>query len=156
MLIDIIFPGWAPFFNLALAEFVPGYVKAHDISLQYDFGVFIGGHFNRIGNRKDVELAREYVYDLLNSCRRTLSDPSVDTTDSVRLAFEANPNNLYAAVTAFNNGPAELCAQPIVEKWLGVLAGVDVVAVSHATRMILGLRIEYGEFSVVPTVDIDR
>lgn len=156
MLIDIVFPGWAPFFNLALAEFVPGYVKAHDISLQYDFEVFVGGHFNRVGNRKDVELAREYVYDLLDSCRRVLSDPSVDTIDSVRRAFELNPNNFYPAITAFNTEPAELCAQPIIEKWLGVLAGVDAVAISHAARMILGLRIEYGEFSVVPTVDIDR
>ena len=150
MLIDIIFPGWAPFFNLALAEFVPGYVQAHDISLQYDFEVFVGGHFNRVGNRKDVELAREYVYDLLDSCREVLDDTNINFTDEIASAFEQNPNNFYAALGPFTNLPAELCAQPVINKWLGILAGVDVVTISHATRMIQGLRIEYGEFDVIP------
>ena len=156
MLIDIIFPGWAPFANLALAEFVPGFVEAHDISLQYDFETFVGGHFTRVGTRKDVELARDYVYDVLHSCRRVLNDPTIDIAESARRSFELNPNNFFTATAEYNNLQAELCAQPLIEKWLGVIAGVDVVALSHATRMLLGLRIEYGEFSVVPNVDIDR
>ena len=156
MLIDIIFPGWVPFTDLGFADFVPGFVEAHDIALEYDFEVFIGGHFNRVGNREDVELAREYVYDVLNNCRRALSDTTIDTTESVRRALELNPDNFFTAVGAFNTPRAELCAQPLIDKWLGVLAGVDSVALNHANRMILGLRIEYGEFSVVPNVDVNR
>ncbi len=56
MVVDIVFPGWVPFQDLALAEDVPGYVAAHDEILTYDFETFVGGHLTRLGTREDVEV----------------------------------------------------------------------------------------------------
>ena len=155
MLVDVIFPGWAPFFNLALAEYVPGYVEAHDIVLSYEFDAFVGGHFNRVGTRQDVEDAREYVNDLLESCRNALSDPFADL-EAVIAAAALNPNNFYATGAVSGAIRNRLCAEPVLEKWLGRLAGVDVVVETHASTVIGALRVQYGEFNVVPFVNVNR
>ena len=55
MLVDIVFPGWVPFPDLAIAKDVAGFIKAHDIALDnYDFDKFVGGHLTRLGTRNDV------------------------------------------------------------------------------------------------------
>jgi hypothetical protein len=40
MLVDVIFPGWVPFSNLALSADVPGFIKAHEQVLAHDFNTF--------------------------------------------------------------------------------------------------------------------
>ena len=144
MLIDIIYPGWVPFLDLALADFLPGYVAAHDIALSYDFDTFIGGHYGRTGDRADVETAREYISDLLDSCRGVLRNAA--SLVDISLVIEQNPENIIARGRASTEQLASLCAAPVQEKWIGRLAGVDTAVLSHATRVIFGLRIEYGEF----------
>jgi hypothetical protein len=37
MLVDAVFPGWVPFRDLAIAEDVPGFIKAHEQALSYPF-----------------------------------------------------------------------------------------------------------------------
>src|SRR3712207_8781371 len=37
MLVDVIFPGWVPFSHLALSMNVPGFIKAHEQALSYEF-----------------------------------------------------------------------------------------------------------------------
>jgi hypothetical protein len=41
MLVDVIFPGWTPFKDLAMAQDVPEFIAAHDKVLEYDFDTFI-------------------------------------------------------------------------------------------------------------------
>ncbi|ATG36458.1 Zn-dependent hydrolase [Phaeobacter piscinae] len=48
MLGDIIFPGWAPFKDLAAAESVDGFLGAHDEVLEYDSDHLVGGHLARV------------------------------------------------------------------------------------------------------------
>ena len=67
MVVDIVFPGWTPFPDLALAEDVDGYIAAHDQILSYDFDHFIGGHINRLGTRSDVEIQKEYFNDIVQA-----------------------------------------------------------------------------------------
>jgi glyoxylase-like metal-dependent hydrolase (beta-lactamase superfamily II) len=65
MLVDVVFPGWAPFPYLATAKDVAGFIKSHDIALNnYDFNTFVGGHLTRLGTINDVILQREFVSDL--------------------------------------------------------------------------------------------
>ena len=64
MLVDVIFPGWAPFPYLAVAKDVAGFIKAHDIVLKYDFDTLVGGHLTRLGTRNDVIVQKEFVSDL--------------------------------------------------------------------------------------------
>jgi len=62
--IDIIFPGWSMYRDLAQAEYTPEFIEAHDIILRLDFDIIIGGHVSRWGNRTDVEIQRSFVRDL--------------------------------------------------------------------------------------------
>jgi glyoxylase-like metal-dependent hydrolase (beta-lactamase superfamily II) len=64
MLVDIVFPGWVPFKDLALAEDVPFFLYGHDKILEYDFETYIGGHLTRLGTRADVEIQKEYFDDI--------------------------------------------------------------------------------------------
>lgn len=56
--IDIVFPGWTPFIDLAVSEDTLGYLKAHDIILSYDFDWLVSGHFGRLATREDVEVQK--------------------------------------------------------------------------------------------------
>lgn len=49
MLIDVIFPGWIPFKELAVAEDAPGFYQVHDDILSFDFETLISGHMGRLG-----------------------------------------------------------------------------------------------------------
>jgi glyoxylase-like metal-dependent hydrolase (beta-lactamase superfamily II) len=64
MLVDVIFPGWSPFNDLALAKDVPRFVAAHEKILTFDFTTFVGGHLNRLGTRADVEESQRYTLDI--------------------------------------------------------------------------------------------
>jgi len=52
MFIDIIFPGWSPFKDLAVTSDVTGFVDAHDDVLSYDFDTLVSGHVGRLGTSK--------------------------------------------------------------------------------------------------------
>ncbi len=49
MAVDLIFPGWTPFKDLAMAQDVPAFLAAPDEILEYDFDVLVGGHLTRLG-----------------------------------------------------------------------------------------------------------
>ena len=76
MKVDIVFPGWTPFIDLAVSEDVMGYLKAHDTILTYDFDWLVSGHFGRLATRKDVEVQKAYMQDIVANAQAALK--SVD------------------------------------------------------------------------------
>src|SRR4029077_14219295 len=64
MVVDVLFPGWVPFKNLAVSQDIPGWVRAHDIILDYRWTPLVGGHVGRLGVRADGDLQRQYIRDL--------------------------------------------------------------------------------------------
>ena len=44
MLVDVLYPGWVPFKDFAVAASVPGYFHVFDQAKEYDFDYFQGGH----------------------------------------------------------------------------------------------------------------
>ncbi|KAI9672911.1 MAG: hypothetical protein M1829_004461 [Trizodia sp. TS-e1964] len=145
MLVDVIFPGWAPFIELAFASNFRGYLEAHDQVLSYDFTAFVGGHLSRVGVREDVLRQREYVQDLLQECKRVINgNTTVDVLGIVGQVTAANPGNAWATFKTYYDTAAEACAKPTIAKYLKVLGGVDVTGISNALRTITALRIDYG------------
>jgi glyoxylase-like metal-dependent hydrolase (beta-lactamase superfamily II) len=59
VLVDVIFPGWAPFTELGVADFVPSLLAAHDVLLTFDFDVFVAGHVAQLGTKHDVLLQKK-------------------------------------------------------------------------------------------------
>jgi glyoxylase-like metal-dependent hydrolase (beta-lactamase superfamily II) len=153
MLVDIIYPGWVPFDYLGESQNIPGYIKAHDQVLAYDFDHFIGGHINRAGTREDVNIQKEYITDLRDNCAEAIRlsglPPNATNPLSAYASLSgietANPGNSWAI---FNYYIDELLVgwadNKTTAKWLGRLAGADVYGKSNALIMIESLRIDFG------------
>ncbi|KAJ7363000.1 beta-lactamase-like protein, partial [Mycena albidolilacea] len=148
VLVDVIFPGWAPFTELGVADFVPGLIAAHDVLLTFDFDVLVAGHVAQLGTKHDVLQQKKYIEDLRDSCASTLNG---DMTDAIGPTAAANPGNVWATPKALFRVAAQICADNTTSRWLGVLGAVDVFAFENAYRMVNSLLIEYdvpGPFSV--------
>ena len=133
MLVDIVFPGWAPACQSGLAENVPGYIEATAIALTYPWKLFIGGHMGRLGTRDDVATHREYIADIADSARRVLD--SADFGDAGSTCADARAR--LKALTA-------VAAAPVIEKYTGVLAGADVVTATTTFKVMQSLRLDLG------------
>ncbi len=137
MLVDVVFPGWSPFKDLAVAEDVPAYVKAHDDILSFDFDTFIGGHLTRLGTRQDVETQREYVLDMQANAAKALQ-----TVDFFAIAQDVGFVNPWALFDTYLGALADECTSLTLAKWTPRLAGVDVFTPSHCGKLIESLRID--------------
>ena len=139
MLVDIIFPGWVPFPDLALAEDVFGFIKAHDIALSYDFDTFVGGHLTRTGTREDVQVQREFITDLVAASNRA----NQNVTFSEVLEKVGGPtNNLWAIFKTYLDTVAEQCTNEMLPKWQQRLGGAQEFMFSHCWTMAESLRID--------------
>jgi glyoxylase-like metal-dependent hydrolase (beta-lactamase superfamily II) len=156
MVVDVIYPGWAPFAYLGQAEFVPGVIAAHDQALAYPFKYFVGGHLTRSGSREDVKTAREYIFDLKQNCEATIA---ATTQKGNPLFYEsifgpvqkANPNNPWSLFKAYLDDVTNACANTTNAKWLGKLAAIDTWGFENAYAMVESLRIDFdvlGPFGV--------
>ncbi|KAL9602763.1 MAG: hypothetical protein Q9219_001606 [cf. Caloplaca sp. 3 TL-2023] len=153
MLVDVVFPGWAPFDRLAESQNIPGWIQAHDLILEYRFDYYVGGHLNRVGTRQDVINQRDYITQLFDTCaegiRLSAAPPNASNPLSVQETLsavqEANPGNSWALFQVYlQNVVGSWCANKTTETWLGRLAGVDVFSLSNAVTMVTSLRIDYG------------
>ncbi|OZJ04485.1 hypothetical protein BZG36_02671 [Bifiguratus adelaidae] len=143
MLVDVVFPGWVPFAELAVSQDIPGWVGAHDQILAYPFDVYIGGHLNRPGNRQDVVIQKNYVLDVLNNCAATIED-AMRTFEVVGPVSKANPGNSWAVFKLYLDDFANICANKTNEKWLGKLGGADAFGFENAYKALKTLRLDYG------------
>ncbi|MDP9368231.1 MAG: MBL fold metallo-hydrolase [Chloroflexota bacterium] len=137
MLVDIIFPGWVPFQDLALAEDVPGFVEAHDEALAYDFETFVGGHLTRLGTRQDIEVQREYVLDI-----RANAAEALQTVDFMAIAQQTGFENQWLLFDTYLDAVAQACTDATLAEWDGRLGGAEVYTFGHCWTMMESLRID--------------
>lgn len=142
MLIDIVFPGWVPFRNLAASQDIPGWIAAHDQALAYDFRTLIGGHISRLGTRDDVTTQRAYMHDLAANAQAALLD--VDFAALYRTVGGRNPGNPWALFKAYLDAVSQRAADATLAHWRGKLGGADVFTFDSAYTMAESLRIDYG------------
>jgi glyoxylase-like metal-dependent hydrolase (beta-lactamase superfamily II) len=150
MLVDVVFPGWAPFAQLAVSSNIPGWINAHDQILN-DYPQmrhYIGGHLGRSGNRQDVLIQREYMHDLYSACKDAIGltatdDPVLGAAHIQSTVTATNPGNYWAVFKVYLDLVAERCANVTSEKWLGKLGAVDVFAFESAYAMVEHLRLDY-------------
>lgn len=140
MVVDVIFPGWVPFKNLAVSQNIPGWVRAHDIALDYQWTSLVGGHVGRLGVRADGELQRQYIRDLDASVKYTMT--SLDPTPFFELYGPTG--NAWAIFKTYLDAAAQQAADPIVTKYLDKLSGADVFTLDNAHTLFESLRIDIG------------
>lgn len=143
-LIDVVFPGWVPFGELGASEYIPGWTKAHDQILEYDFNYYIGGHVSRLGNRADVEIQKEYVMDLRQITIEAVAASTPLIAQITGPAAAANPGNAWAATSAYGEWLTDYCEGPMNRKWVGKLGGADVYARLNCYKMIEAVRLDWG------------
>ena len=140
MVVDVFFPGWVPFKNLAVSQDIPGWVRAHDIAMDYGWTSLVGGHLGRLGVRADGELQRQYILDLDASVKQTMT--SLDPTPFFQ---QYGPSgNAWAIFKTYLDAAAQQAAEPVVDKYLDKLGGADVFTVDNAYALFESLRIDAG------------
>ncbi|KAK3644933.1 hypothetical protein LTR56_009320 [Elasticomyces elasticus] len=149
MLVDIVYPGWVPYYELGVAQNIPGYVKSHEQILSYDFKHYIGGHLNRIGTPEDVLISQAYVKDLFNACAQAMqlsTNPnSTLYAPTIQAAVgKAAPGNSWLVLDTINSILSSYANNVTNEKWKGKLAGLDVYGLSNAEAMLEALLIDWG------------
>lgn len=149
MVVDVVFPGWAPFKHLAESEDIRGWIAAHDTALDYPWTTLVGGHVGRLGTRADVHLQKNYVTDLEDSVRTTLN-----TLDPTPYFAKYGPTgNAWAIFKTYLDAAAQQAATPVADAYLGRLAAADVFTLDNAHTMVNSLRIDYdvlGPFGIHP------
>jgi hypothetical protein len=128
----------APALRLAnLTEDIPGYLEAPANALAYAWKHF-GGHLDRLGTRDDVRLHVQYMADITASAMNAIEtyDPTVSP---VRYG-----ENIWAAVKARLEAAAAAAAEPVTERYTGVLAAADVFTESTVLWVMQSLRLDRG------------
>jgi glyoxylase-like metal-dependent hydrolase (beta-lactamase superfamily II) len=143
MLVDIVTPGWAPFCQGNITENVPGYIEAPDTALTYAWKHFIGGHMGRLGTRDDITTHRQYMADIVERSRKAL-----DAVDPAPY-FVCNDEHPWAAVRDYLDTVTATAAAPIIEKYTGVLAAVDVCTAHITLHVMQSIRLDLGYGSQV-------
>jgi glyoxylase-like metal-dependent hydrolase (beta-lactamase superfamily II) len=143
MLVDIVNPGWAPVYQSNLTEDVQGYVKAPETALAYPWKHFIGGHMGRLGDREDIALHQRYMADIEAASRQAL-----DTVDPTPF-FVKYGENTWAAVRGYLDAVATAAAEPVIEKYVDVLAAADVFTASTTFHVMQSIRLDLGYASQV-------
>jgi hypothetical protein len=121
MLVDIVLPGWAPFYGINLS-----------------WKHLIAGHLGRLGTRDDVTVHQQYIADIEAGARTALG-----TVDPAPY-FAKYGENLWAAVKGLLDAVAETAAAPVIEKYAGVLGAVDVFTVPTAFSILESIRLDLG------------
>jgi len=138
MLVDVIFPRWAPFKNVAVSQDIPGWIQAQDIAMSYPWHTLVAGHLGRLGTRGDAELQIAYVADLQASTRATLQN--LNPTPF----FKKYGDNAWAIFKAYLDAASAQAAAPVTKKYLGKLAAADVFTFDNAFAVLESLRIDGG------------
>jgi len=143
MMVDIVNAGWAPVYLSNLTEDIPGYLEAPANALAYPWKHFIGGHLGRLGTRDDVTLHQQYMADIATNVRT-----AIDTLDPTRF-YQKYGENTWAAVKAHLDATVAAAAEPVIEKYTGVLAAADVFTASTTFWVMESIRLDLGYGSQV-------
>jgi glyoxylase-like metal-dependent hydrolase (beta-lactamase superfamily II) len=139
MLVDVIFPGWVPFSNLAVSANIPGYVLAIEQALGYSFEKLVAGHVTRYGTRGDVEVQSEYIADL-----HATTEAALSSVDLGEIMAPVDMSNAWAVFRAYLDAVAAKSADEIIPRWVDRLGGADVFTLPNAWAMMEALRLDYG------------
>ncbi|MEU9455048.1 MBL fold metallo-hydrolase [Streptomyces sp. NPDC048277] len=140
MLVDVLYPGWVPFKNLAVSQDIPDWIRAQGIAMDYPWQTFVGGHLGRLGVRADGALQIQYMDDLDASTRSAIA--SVDPAPY--FAKYGAQGNSWAVFKTFLDAVADAAAAPVAAKYTGVLAAADVFTRDNAWTLLESLRIDAG------------
>lgn len=139
--IDTYTPGWVTFQGLDLTMNIHNYLALGDEVMSRDWDIFVGGHLTQLGTREQIQKSIDYTTDALDIATAVFRSTDMMATmgEAARAVGWSNPFLLFRY---YLDSMAAACANRLVERWGGVLAGVDVWAASHCDRLLAYLRVD--------------
>lgn len=139
MAVDSVTGGYAPFQGFDLTTNFHEYLKVFDELLAYDFTNFCGGHLTNTGTREDVEITKEFTYDVYNTVKRIHNnmDQAAVVAEAAKVVGPDNEFLLFKVVLDKVTRDAVAELQP---RWINRLAGVDVWLESHVRTALIYVR----------------
>jgi glyoxylase-like metal-dependent hydrolase (beta-lactamase superfamily II) len=139
MAIDSVTAGYAPFQGFDLSTNFHEYLKVFDELLAYDFDNFCGGHLTDTGSKKDVQITKEFTYDVYNTVKRIHNnlDQGAVVAEAAKTVGPDNEFLLFKVVLDKVTKDAVAELQP---RWINRLAGVDVWLESHVRTALIYVR----------------
>ena len=137
MVVDVIFPGWTPFKDLAMAQDVPAFLAAHDKILEYDFDTYVGGHLTRLGTTEDVKIQQEYFQDIEENA--AIANQQVSFME---IGQEVGFENPWLVFQIYADTISQQCTDATVPDWIDRLGGVDLFTYDHCWKISESQRID--------------
>jgi len=137
MVVDVIFPGWTPFKDLAMAQDVPAFLAAHDKILEYDFDTYVGGHLTRLGTTEDVKIQQEYFQDIEENA--AIANQQVSFME---IGQEVGFENPWLVFQIYADTITQQCTDATVPDWIDRLGGVDLFTYDHCWKISESQRID--------------
>jgi len=133
MTVDIIFPGWVPYYSWGMVQNFGRFLQAHDEILAYDFDVLIGGHLTRPGTKEDAIIQKQFFEDLRVAAEE--AEKSVDFNEILAEVGEEGLTNPWLIFDTKLDKVGQHCYNTMVEKYKDILGGVDVITQAHCYTM---------------------
>ena len=135
--VDVVFPGWAPFFSFAITQDIFDFIHIHDRLLAYplgDDGYFIGGHIAKIGGKSDIETSKAFTNAVMAGAALGLSTvqlPPIIGATGVYDPTTTNYGNVWLLYDEYFKAVIKVCAKEVVAEFGCKLGGLDIVIDSH-------------------------
>jgi glyoxylase-like metal-dependent hydrolase (beta-lactamase superfamily II) len=141
--IDAFSAGATQFMNFDLTMNMHQYLKFFDQLESMDYDVIVPGHHGTAATKQDVEVAKSYVLDVVNTMGRILQENHQPLIESAVQKY--GPENKWAVASVLIQSEVNECAQEITPRWVDKLEGVDIWAPSHCRTALV-----YDEWDVGP------
>ncbi|CAB9524529.1 Metallo-beta-lactamase superfamily [Seminavis robusta] len=148
MVVDIVFPKWAPFFSFALSTNLLKYISAHDTFLEFPLGedgFLVCGHLNQVGDRNDILLNKELTLAIVNAAGlalKTVNPGPVMANSGFATPGHRNFGNSWARIDTYFAEIERVCARAVMEEYGCDFGGLDVTLYSACRAAQSFLRIE--------------
>ncbi|MEU4160405.1 MBL fold metallo-hydrolase [Actinoplanes sp. NPDC026670] len=139
MLVDVIAPRYAPYFQLGHTPDIPLYMGVAKTVLGYQFDTFVGGHAYHYGTRQDIATYGRYLDDLYQTARKVFIESRVDFS-------KLEPGNAWGGSQLFYATLARQTAEQMPKHWLTELAGADLYIEGSARVLLYSFWTDYAPF----------
>ncbi|MCY4752922.1 MBL fold metallo-hydrolase [Pelomonas aquatica] len=136
MLVDVVYPGYAPYPELGIAADVQGYLNAHDQALAYDFDTLVAGHVDRLGTREDVLASQRFTRELLATARRGAAAQPFPAF----LKAHA-PGSTWLLHDDYEAAQVQACVDALLPRWRERLVGLERSIASHCRTAVVALAV---------------
>jgi glyoxylase-like metal-dependent hydrolase (beta-lactamase superfamily II) len=132
--IDAFSAGATPFMHFDLTMDMHRYLKFFDQLESMDYDLIVPGHHGTPATKQDVETAKSYVTDVVNTMARILQENHHALIEQAVQKYGSE--NKWAIASVLIDSEVNECVPEITARWVNKLEGVDIWAASHC-RMAL-------------------